>query len=241
MKLHGLYPTLLLSVLALAGCNVNQDIVVPANAKWSSGSSTVNGEITVGAGAVVDGGLRTVNGGIQLGAGARTGDLTSVNGPIELAADAQASEIRGVNADITLGKQTVADGTVETVNGDIGAASGSRIHGDARDVNGGIALCGSQVSGNLVFYNGTVQLAGNSVVQGDIIAKKPQDNDNQGNRTPYLIVGPGSSVGGTITFERPGELYVSDSAVIHGVTGVAPVKFSGPAPAGVQLPQCPAS
>lgn len=239
MKLHHLHPALLLSALVLAGCNVNKDIVVPVNASWSSGSSTVNGEITVGAGAEVGGGLRTVNGGIQLGANARTGSLTTVNGPVTLADGANAGEIRGVNADVTLGKQAVADGTVETVNGDIRAAPGSRIQGDTRDVNGSIALCGSQVSGNLVFYNGTVQLTENSVVQGVITARKPQTSDNQDNRKPYLIVGPGSSVRGTITFERPGELYVSDSAVIHGVTGAVPVKFSGPAPAGVQLPQCP--
>lgn len=240
MKLHRPYLPLLLSALVLAGCNVNKDIDIPTNAHWSSGSSTVNGEITVGPGALVDGGLRTVNGGIQLDAGAQTGDLTVVNGPVALADGAQAGEIRGVNADVTLDKQAVAHGTVETVNGDIGAASGSRIEGDARDVNGSIALCGSKVSGNLVFYNGTVQLTENSVVQGDITAQKPRGSGNQGNRTPYLIVGPGSRVGGAIIFERPGELYVSDGAVIHGVTGVVPVKFSGPAPAGVQLPQCPA-
>ncbi len=202
-------------VALLAGCNVNKDISVPAQAHWSSGSSTINGEITVGAGAIVDGGLRTINGSISVASNAKVGSLTTINGTITLSDGVHAGELKDVNATITLGKQVVANGTVESVNGDIRAGSGSRIQGALRDVNGDITLCDTQVTGNLAFYNGTVQVAENSVVQGDITAKKPNGNGN--NREPILIVGPGANVGGSISFERPGELYVSDSAVIHAV------------------------
>lgn len=235
-QIRYLFPILALGALALAGCHVNKDINVPDHAHWSSGNGTINGDISVGAGAVVNGGLRTINGSISVAANAQVGDLTTVNGTITLSDDVHAGELRGVNAAITLGKQAVADGTVESVNGDIHAGSGSRIQSDVRDVNGDITLCNTQVTGNITFYNGTVRLAGDSVVQGDITAKKPTGNDN--NPAPILIVGPGATVGGTITFERPGKLYVSDSAVIHAVQGVTSVKFSGAAPANLPMPNC---
>ncbi|MGH8398151.1 MAG: hypothetical protein ACRETA_07900 [Gammaproteobacteria bacterium] len=224
-------------VALLAGCNVNKDISVPAQAHWSSGSSTINGEITVGAGAIVDGGLRTINGSISVSPNAQVGDLTTINGTITLSDNVHAGELKGVNATITLGKQVVTNGTVESVNGDIRAGSGSHIQGDLRNVNGGITLCNTQVTGKLAFYNGTVQVAQNSVVQGDITAKKPNGTGNE--RVPILIVGPGAHVGGTISFERPGELYVSDSAVVHAVQGVTPVKFSGATPAKIPAANCP--
>ncbi|MGH8414571.1 MAG: hypothetical protein ACRESX_07570 [Gammaproteobacteria bacterium] len=229
--------SILTVAVLLAGCNVNKDISVPARAHWSSGNSTINGEITVGAGAIVNGGLRTINGSISVASNARVSDLTTINGTITLSDGVHTGEPKGVNATITLGRQVIADGTVESVNGNIRAGSGSRIQGNVQNVNGDITLCDTQVTGNLAFYNGTVQVAQNSVVQGDITAKKPNGNGN--NREPILIVGPGAHVGGTISFERPGELYVSDSAVIHAVQGAMPVKFSGAVPAKLSAPNCP--
>jgi len=45
-----------------------------------------------------------------------------------------------------------------------------------------------------------------------------------------VIVGPGSVVKGTLRFERPVELYVSDRATIGSVEGATPIKFSGDRP-----------
>ncbi|MGA9852984.1 MAG: hypothetical protein WBR15_08650 [Gammaproteobacteria bacterium] len=224
-------------VILVAGCNVNKDISVPDGAHWSSGSSTINGEITVGAHAIVNGGLRTINGSISVAPRAEVGDLTVINGSITLSDGVHAAELQSVNGDIRLGKQAVADGDVRTVNGSIETAAQTRIQGSVYDVNGDVTLCDARVRGNISFYNGTVQLAGNSIVQGNIAVKKPNGNGN--NRVPYLIVGSGASVGGTISFERPGELYVSDSAVIHGVQGATPVRFSGATPAKLPAPNCP--
>lgn len=237
MKIRTLYPVLLLCAVALAGCNINKDIDVPANARWSSGTSTVNGVITVGEGAIVDGGLRTINGAIRLGAGAQTGNLTIINGGITLADGAHAKKLDGVNSSVTLGKNVTIDSDIAVVNGSLGAASGTRIDGSVAIVNGDMALCGAVVTGKLSFVDGTVLLAPNTTVQGDITAKQPQGSNH--NLPPVVVIGPHATVGGNIVFERPGRLYVSDSAVIHGVTGVTPVKFTGAAPAGVTLPDCP--
>ena len=232
------YLVLLLVGLLLAGCNVNKDIDVPANAHWSSGTSTINGVITVDAGAVVNGGLRTINGAIRLGVGAQTGDLTIINGGITLADGAHAGKLEGVNTSVTLGKNVVINSDIAIVNGELRAASGTRIEGSATTVNGDMALCGTVVSGHLSFVNGTVWLADSSTAQGDITAKQPQGN-NGSNPPPVVVIGPHAIVGGSIIFERPGQLYVSDSAVIHAIQGANPVKFSGAAPTGVTLPQCP--
>lgn len=237
MKIRTLHPILLLCAVALVGCNVNKDIEIPANARWSSGTSTINGVITVGTGAVVDGGLRTINGAIRLGAGAQTGNLTIINGGITLANGAHAQKLEGVNSSVTLGNNVIIDSDIAVVNGSLGAASGTRIDGSAAIVNGDMALCGAVVTGKLSFVNGTVWLAPDSTVQGDITAKQPQGSNH--NLPPVVVIGPHATVGGSIVFERPGQLYVSDSAVIHGVTGVTPVKFTGAAPAGVTLPNCP--
>lgn len=237
MKIRHFHPLLLLCAVALAGCNVNKDIDVPASAHWSSGTSTVNGVITVGAGAIVDGGLRTINGAIRLGTGAQTGDLTIINGAITLAGGAHAQKLEGVNSSVTLGKNVLIGSDIAVVNGSLGAASGTRIEGSAAIVNGDMALCGTAVSGKLSFVNGTIWLADGSAVLGDITAKQPQGSNH--NLPPVVVIGPHAIVGGSIIFERPGQLYVSDSAVIHSVTGVTPMKFTGAAPPGVTLPDCP--
>ncbi len=242
MKIRYLYPALLLSAVALAGCNVNKDIDVPTNAHWSSGTGTISGEITVGAGATVDGGLRTINGAIHLGAGAQTGDLTSVNGNLSLAAGAHAGKLAAVNGGISLDKNSLITGDAATVNGDIRAASGAHVGGKLENVNGNMTLCGAEIAGNLDFYNGTVLLTDGATVQGGITAKKPKQyyGESGTHVVPILIVGPRASVGGTIRFERPGKLYVSTRAVIHGVQGVTATPYTGNLPAGVTLSQCAA-
>ncbi|MGH8281388.1 MAG: hypothetical protein ACRERZ_04265, partial [Gammaproteobacteria bacterium] len=178
MKIRSLHPVLLLCAATLAGCNVNKDIDIPANARWSSGTSTINGVITVGSGAVVNGGLRTINGAIRLGTGAQTGNLTIINGGITLADGAHAQKLEGVNSLVTLGNNVIIDSDIAVVNGSLGAASGTRIDGSAAIVNGDMALCGAVVTGKLSFVNGTVWLAPDSTVQGDITAKQPQGSNH---------------------------------------------------------------
>lgn len=237
------HPVIVLPILTLllAGCNVNKNIDVPANAHWSSGSSTINGEINVGGDAIVDGNLRTINGRIYLADGAQTGDLMAINGNIRLGDGVHAGNLQTVNGEIKLGKNTFAK-KLATVNGGIIADHGVHISGNVGNVNGNIILCGARLDGNLSLYNGSVLLTDGAVIHGNVTVKKPTRDyqENAKLHEPAVIVGPHAAVDGDITFERSGELYVSDSAVIHTVEGVTVVKFSGAAPNGVQLPACPA-
>lgn len=227
--------------LLLAGCNINKNIDVPANAHWSGGSSTINGEISVGSGAIVEGNLRTINGRIYLADGAQADDLTTINGNIRLGDGIHAGKLQTVNGDIKLGKNVLV-AKLATVNGDIVAGHDTHISGDVGTVNGNLVLCGTQLDGNLSFYNGSLLLADGSVIHGNVIAKKPTRDyqSNTKSSEPVMIVGPHAIVDGAISFERPGKLYVSDSAVIHGVEGVTVNRFSGARPAGVQPSTCPA-
>jgi hypothetical protein len=229
-------------VLLLSACNVNKNIDVPAYAHWSSGSSTINGEIDVGSDAIVDGNLRTINGRIYLANGAQAGNLTTINGNIRLGDGAYADDLQAVNGELKLGKNARA-AKLATVNGDVVVAQGAHISGNVGSVNGNLILCGTQLDGELSFYNGSVLLADGSVIHGNVTARKPtrdyQENAKQ--NEPVVIVGPHATIDGSITFERPGKLYVSDSAVIHNIEGIAAVKFSGAAPAGIQVPVCPAN
>jgi hypothetical protein len=47
---------------------------------------------------------------------------------------------------------------------------------------------------------------------------------------PRVVIGPGSVVTGTLRFERPVKLYVSERATIGNVVGATAVKFSGEHP-----------
>jgi len=134
-----------------------------------------------------------------------------------------------VNSAVRLGKNVLIGSDIAVANGGLRTAPGTRIHGSVSIVNGDMSLCGTVVSGHLSFVNGTLWLADSSTVQGDITAKQPNGSDN--NPPPVVVIGPHAIVGGSIIFERPGQLYVSDSAVIHGVQGATATKFSGAAPA----------
>lgn len=226
----------------LAGCDITKSISIPANAHLDHGQSTINGDVTIGDKAIVDGDLSTVNGDVHAGFGTHTGKLTTVNGDITVNHDAQTGELTNVNGSIRLGQNVVANGNVTSVNGSIDTSNGAQMHGDITDVNGNIVLCNTRADGNLRFVNGTLLVAANSQVKGNVTAKKPEfdsgDTAADERHMPIVVVGPHAVIGGTITFERPGKLFVSDSAVIHAVTGVTAEKFSGAAPAGVTLPSC---
>lgn len=230
-----------LSSCLLTGCDITKSISIPANAHLDHGKSTINGDVTIGDKAVVDGDLSTINGDVHAGIGSRTGKLTTVNGDITVDHDAQTGELTNVNGSIQLGHSVVANGNVTSVNGSIDTADGAQVHGDVTDVNGNIVLCNTQAGGSLRFVNGTLLVAANSQIKGDVTAKKPEfdsGNASDEQHIPVMVVGPHAVIGGTITFERPGKLFVSDSAVIHAVTGVTAQKFTGVAPAGVTLPSC---
>lgn len=240
--MKGLHPGFVISVLLgtflLAGCDITRSISVPDNAHWSHGKGTINGDISIGSGAVVDGDMSTINGDVHAATGAHVGKLTTVNGDISVDHDARTGELTDVNGNIQLGQHVAANGNVTTVNGDIQTGNGAHIQGDITDVNGNIALCAVKAEGDLRFVNGTLLIKTGSEIKGSVIAKKPKFDSSDELHEPVMIVGPHAIVDGSITFERPGKLYLSDSAVIHAVNGVTPEKFSGTVPSGVTAPDC---
>jgi hypothetical protein len=70
-------------------------------------------------------------------------------------------------------------------------------------------------------------------VERGIIVKKPQRSWglNWGrSRPPRIVIGAGSVVEGTLTFEQEVELYVHDSARVGAITGAKAVSYSGDRP-----------
>lgn len=229
---------LVLGSLFLTGCRVNSDIDIPANAHLDDGERTVNGDVTIGANAIVDGDLSTVNGSITAGAGARIGVLTTVNGEIHVAHDVHSDKLRSVNGSIGLGKNAAVKTDVTSVNGDISTEPGVNVGGNVTNVNGDISICNAQVGGNIEFANGTLLISQNSQIKGTVTVKQPKSEMSSGTPPPVIIVGPHATVSGSIVFQQPGKLYVSDSAVIHDVHGATPQKFSGATPTDVRTPAC---
>jgi hypothetical protein len=128
---------------------------------------------------------------------------------------------------------TVA-GEVTVVNGKISLGKGTKVAHEVSNINGEIKLDGADVAHDLSTVNGDVTLSDGAIVRGDIIVEKPGGWNNNSKREPRIIIGPGSSVLGTIVLERKVELFISDSAEVGGVSGVMSmddaVRFSGSRP-----------
>ncbi len=226
--------TLLLSVPAF-GASVNKSIKVAPGAE-SSGEMTVNGSITIGEGATVTGGLNTVNGKIRIGDDARVEDAQTVNGSLSIGSGVTAGGLETVNGSISLGENSTASGSIEAVNGRISVEKGSEVGESISNVNGDISLEGSQVGGDLSTVNGDVELSDGAVLRGDLVIEKPSmwSWGTKSSRTPRIVIGPGSTVGGIIRLEREVKLYISESAEVGGVEGemsmADAIRFSGDRP-----------
>jgi predicted acyltransferase (DUF342 family) len=225
----------LLLAVPVYGASVNKSIRIEPGAE-SSGESSVNGSITVGEGAVVTGGLNTVNGKIRIGDNARIENANTVNGSLSIGDGVTAGSLDTVNGSITLGSDSTASGDVEAVNGRITLERGSELKGDISNVNGDITLSASRAGGNLSTVNGNVELRDGAVLEGDLVVEKPSmwSWGNKSSRTPEIIIGPGSTVGGVIRVEREVKLYISETAEVGGVEGVMSmddaVRFAGERP-----------
>ncbi len=204
---------LAVALAALAGCglnSVNGSVSVPPNSK-SGDVGTVNGSVTIGDGATVEGAM-TVNGSVHVGAHAVAKSVKTVNGEISVADAAK-----------------VAEG-VYTVNGGLKLANGADIGRDIGNVNGDIALTAAHVGGRIETVNGDIDVMGPSRVDGGIRVERG-DGDHSGKRPPHIVIGPGATVNGKLTFERPVKLYISETATVPGpIEGATAEKFSGDRP-----------
>jgi cytoskeletal protein CcmA (bactofilin family) len=209
-------------------------IVVTMNAAlgvaWAaSETSRVMGSIEVAAGEHT-GDLSTVNGSVKVGENAVVGRAKAVNGSIELDSHASAAEVVTVNGSIDLREGVQVAGDVHTVNGRLNVENGAEVRGDVRNVNGRIRVAAAHLGGGIETVSGSVELGPNARVDGGIHVHKDSGSQFSENPPPRVVVGPGSVIGGTLNFERPVRLYVSDRATIGPVQGATAVKFSGDQP-----------
>lgn len=214
--------------------DMNKSIRIGDGAQAGS-QSTVNGSITVGSGATIDGSLQTVNGTIRIGENTRLEDAETVNGSIRVASGVSAGEFSSVNGSVEVEQNVTVDDEISVVNGKISLGRGTTVAGDVSNVNGEITLEGADVGGDLATVNGDVSLHEGAVVRGNLVIEKPGGwGRNIGKRKPRVVIGGSSRVMGEIRLEREVDLYISDAAVIGGVSGVMStgdaVRFSGERP-----------
>lgn len=224
----------LLSVPAFAG-TVNKSIKIEAGSETGSQSS-VNGSITIGENAVVDGRVKTVNGSVRIRAGATVGDASTVNGGVKLGDRVSADSVETVNGGIKVGEAGKIDGSITAVNGRIFLDDGTTVGSDISNVNGHIELTGASVGGDMSTVTGDISLLNGSVVSGDLLVEKPKGKrwGKNSKKKPKIVIGPGSRVEGSLTFEHEVELYISDTADVGEIKGVMTmemaVRFSGERP-----------
>ena len=204
-----------------------------ARAGDDDGISSVMGSITVNAGEH-RGDLHTVNGSIHVGESAVVGQAHTVNGSITLGARATAAELKTVNGALRLDDGAQVKGRVHTVNGSLSLDKGADVTEGLANVNGSIRVNAAHVGGDVDTVNGGIEIGPNAHVDGGVTVHKNHSDHGDDTRStpPRIVIGPGSVVRGTLRFERPVELYVSDRATIGTVEGATPVKFSGDHPPG---------
>jgi len=206
-----------------------------ARAGDGDGISSVTGSITVSAGEH-RGDVTTVNGSIRVGEGAVVKEARTVNGSVTLEARATAAEVKTVNGSVQLSDGAQVGGRVHTVNGSLSLAKGANVAGALANVNGGIHINAAHVGGDVETVNGGIEIGPDAHLDGGVTVHKNHSDhgDDTGSRNtpPRVVIGPGSVVKGTLRFERPVELYVSDRATIGPVEGATPIKFSVDRPPG---------
>jgi DUF4097 and DUF4098 domain-containing protein YvlB len=213
------HPLLLLGVFALSAASTT--------AAAESTITKVMGSIEIGAGEH-GGDLRTVNGSIHIGADAVVERAHTVNGSITLDPRASANELKTVNGSVELGDAARVQGSVHSVNGRLTLAKGAAVSGDLENVNGRVRVTGAHVAGSIDTATGGIELSG-ARIDGGIHVQK-DEGWHSDSTPPRVVVGAGSVVGGTLNFERPVKLYVSDQARIGPVLGATVIRFSGDTP-----------
>jgi len=179
------------------------------------------------------GDLSTINGSILVGSDAVVGQVKTVNGNVKVESRATSKTLTTVNGSITAHDGVRVQGNLNAVSGALRVTNGADVSGDVINVSGGIHVESAHVGGNVDTCAGGIDLGPNARVDGNVIVEK--DNSwhfGFGNVPPpvHVVIGPGTVVKGTLRFERPVKLYVSDHATIGAVQGAEVIKFSGEHP-----------
>ena len=190
----------------------------------------VNGSVEVSSGEHADK-VSTVNGSVRVGDRAVVQKAQTVNGSVKLGDSASADQVNTVNGAITLNSNAKVSGDLKSVNGRVSLDKGAAVKGRLYNVNGEIELDAAHVGQGIETVNADLTVGANSQVEGGVLYKKPQGNNwRSENRNPKVVIGPHAVVKGDLTFERPVDLFVSDSASVGNVSGATAKKFSGSAP-----------
>jgi hypothetical protein len=111
-------------------------------------------------------------------------------------------------------------------------AKNAEVGGDLSYTIGRIELDAAHVFGSITTTNGSTNIGANSRVDGGIHVEKPRSGwfSHDNSKPPRIVIGPGSAVKGTLQFDRPVMLLVSDRATVGKIVGAKPVMFKGDTP-----------
>jgi hypothetical protein len=193
--------------------------------------SSVNGSIHIDENATAKH-VETVNGSIDIGSGSTVASVETVNGGIRLSDGAKAKEVTTVNGGLTLGENSRVAGSMSAVNGSIRLAKGAEVGGKLSNTNGKIELDGAHVAGLISTTNGGIDIGADSHADGGIHVEKNSNwfGSFSHNKPPLIVIGPNAIVKGTLKFDRPVLLLVSDRATVGEIEGAKAITFHGDEP-----------
>jgi hypothetical protein len=178
------------------------------------------------------GDVSTVNGTVHVGDNAVVGHTQVINGTVNIGAHATASAVEAINGPVRVQDGAGIAGRVGSVNGPITLADGVDVKGEVGNVNGTIKIAGAHVGGQIRTVNGDIEVGPNGHIDGGIHVEKDNSWFHTHSDNPRVVILAGSVVKGTLRFDRPVQLYVSDQATIGPVQGATPKAFSGDSPPG---------
>ncbi len=173
---------------------------LPAAALAGENFTTVNKTVQIEDGETV-GKIRTVNGFVRIGEGSSAESIQSVNGAIDIDENARIEE--GVSA----------------INGGIDVERGADVGGNVETVNGGIEVWASKVGGDVETVNGAIELLDGTVVEGNVLVKKPWGWSSEDRKPVKVELGRDVQVKGDLIFEQPVRLKIHESASFGEMIG----------------------
>lgn len=207
------------------GCNRAPDL----SAAHEFSTSKVLGSIDIPSGEHT-GDVSTVNGGVHIGSDAIVGHAHSVNGNVRLDSRATATDAGTINGSVDVRDGARVTGNVHTINGSMHVSDAADVSGTVSNVNGSIRIAAAHVGGSIDTTNGNIDLGPNAHIDGNVVMHANNGRLDSDSNIPHVVVERGTVVKGTLRFERPVRLYVSDRASIGTVQGASVVRFSGDGP-----------
>jgi hypothetical protein len=145
----------------------------------------------------------------------------SVNKSITIDAGATSDGASTVNGKVTVGAGATVNGDVGSVNGSVRIEEGATV-ADAETVNGGLRVSDKVRSRNLSTVNGSIEVAGDVMVEGEVTAVNGRITVGGGSKVAKDLGNvngdielQGSEVGGDVSTVN-GDIELADGAVVMG-------------------------